>query len=149
MRIYLILCSLLLLSIVPLSCSQNQAECEWRDLIEFEPKNSEVFAGYSGKTQAFSVKGTGIFIVCPHSLMENQFSTPKLTEGSFSIDVYTYPDMKLVKTAAIDDTWTGYEIRGDLDNARSAFIPVEKGMYCLYVSSSPYVVWKIAMRECI
>ncbi len=143
---YLILCSLLLLSIVPLSCSQK--ECEWRDIAKFANYEAEnfddyrVISGDSTQTDPFSVTGGRLKIFCASGLSDVE------SGGFLSIDLYHYPDMKFVKTA-VDDTWTDDEV--DFVGPTKSFFSVKvgKGMYCLYVSSSAHVTWALTVSECV
>jgi len=139
----LILCSQLLLCIAPLSCSQN--ECEWRDIAKFanhEVAYSDglpftVVSGNNSQTEPFSVheRKLQIFSVSGSS-----------SSGLLTIDLYHYPDMRLVKTV-VDDTWTGNQFEGPRKGF--CFAEVERGMYCLYVSSSASVTWAVTVSECV
>lgn len=145
----LILCSLLLLCIVPLSCSQK--ECEWREIAKFANYEVEysqdlpfaVVSGNSTLTKPFSVHGRRLSIFCVES---------STSSGFLRIDLYRYPDMKFVKTM-VDDTWTGEKTlpraphSGPLKTA--SFAKVGKGMCCLYVSGSLSVDWAVTVSECV
>ena len=140
---YLILCSLLLLSFVPLSCSQK--ECEWRDIAKFanyEVDGYRVISGDSTQTDPFSVTRGKLQIFCASGLSDVE------SAGFLSMDLYHYPDMKFVKTA-VDVKWTddGVDIGGPTKSFFS--VKVGKGMYCLYVSSSAYVTWAVTVSECV
>jgi len=143
---YLILCGLLLLSLVPLSCSQK--ECEWRDIANFanhEVENSDdyrVISDDSRLTDPFSVNQTRLQIFCVSGLSDVE------SGGSLAIDLYHYPDMKFVKTA-VDVTWTDDEVDFVPPTKSLFFAKVGKGMYCLYVSSSAYVTWALTVSECV
>ena len=145
---YLILFSLLLLSIVPLSCSQK--ECEWRDVAKFanyEVENFDdyrVISGDSAQTDPFSVAGRRLQVFCVSGLSDVE---PSPSGDSLTIDLYHYPDMKFVKRA-VDVTWTKGEV--DFFPPTKSFFSVEvgKGMYCLHVSSS-HVHWAVTVSECV
>jgi hypothetical protein len=140
---YLILCTLVLLSIAPLSCSQK--ECEWRDIAKFANHEVEYFDGLaftvvSGnrtQTEPFSVHERKLQIFCVSG-------SPSV--GLLTIDLYHYPDMRLVKTV-VDDTWTGNQLEGPRKGF--SFAKVGEGMYCLYVSSSASVTWAVTVSECV
>ena len=133
---YWILCSLLLLSLMPLSCSQK--ECEWRrDVANFQPEESVVLSqGYSDQTEAFSVKGEKMAIRWAAASYPNGGR-----ESHFSIDVYRYPDMELV-ASPVDETEVGEEAVME-----RVEVQAENGTYCLYISSSVGVAWAIAVEE--
>jgi hypothetical protein len=102
MRKYWILCSLLLLSFLPLSCTQKEGE--WRPIASFANYEVEYFqdlpftvvSGNSTLTEPFSVHGRRLSTFCVGS-------SP--SSGFLRIDLYRYPDMKFVKTME-DDAWT-------------------------------------------
>ena len=148
MRKYWILFGLLLLCLLPLSCSQK--EYEWRDIAKFANHEVEYFQGLpftvvsdnSTLTETFSVHERKLQIFCASS------SSDVGSDGSLVIDLYHYPDMKFVKTA-VDVTWTkdGYDF---FPPTKSFFsVKVGKGMYCLYVSSSANVTWALTVSECV
>lgn len=140
---YLIMCAFVMLSIIPLSCSQK--ECEWRAIAKFA--NHEIqhveglpFAVVSGNTtltDSFSV----------HRRMLQIFSVSGCSSsGILTIDLYHYPDMRFVKTV-VDSTWTGSQFGGPGKGFCQA--EVEEGMYCFYVSSTPSVSWAVTVSECV
>ena len=144
MRKHWILFGLLLLCLVPLSCSQK--ECEWRDIAKFANHEVEysqglpftVVSGNSTLTEPFSVHEGKLQIFCASS------SSDVGSDGSLVIDLYHYPDMKFVKTA-VDDAWRHGEFTDVVKYL--CFASVEKGMYCLYVSSN-HVSWGVTVSEC-
>jgi hypothetical protein len=139
MRRYWILCGLLLLSLVPLSCSQK--ECEWRrDIANFHPEAYRVLSGYKDQTEPFSVKGEKIAVRWAANLSASR-AGEGISSGSLSIDVYRYPDMDLV-ASPVDETRLDEEGKLELVEVEAG-----NGMYCLYISSSAYVVWAVAVDE--
>ena len=148
---YWILCGLLLLSLVPLSCSQK--ECEWRDIAKFANHEVENFDDYrvisddSRLTDPFSVNQTRLRIFCAYNLFDVEHGpddmAPVQLAGSLTIDLYHYPDMKFVKTAV--DTTSIDEFVGK----SLSFAKVGKGMYCLFVSSSTNVTWALTASGCV
>jgi len=149
MRKYWILCCLLLLSLLPLSCSQK--ECEWRPIASFANYEVEYFqdlpftvvSGNSRLTEPFSVHGRRLSTFCVGG-------SP--SSGFLRIDLYRYPDMKFVKTME-DDAWTGDRISPTEPHSEpvklASLANVRKGLYCLYVSSSPSVTWAVTVSECV
>ncbi|MDM7999961.1 MAG: hypothetical protein QUS33_08175 [Dehalococcoidia bacterium] len=139
----LILCGLLVLCILPLSCSQK--ECEWREIAKFanyEVQNIQdlafvVVSGDTTVTEPFSAHKRKLQIFSVSSCSSS---------GILTIDLYHYPDMRFVKTVA-DGIWTGNQSEGP----RKGFClaEAEKGMYCLSVSSSPSVTWAVTVSECV
>lgn len=154
MRKYCILCCLLLLSVVPLACSQNEADGEWREVARFASYDVEnyqglpftVVSGSSALTGPFSVHESRLQVFCVSSGAAPGADnvTPRFQEsGTLIVDLYHYPDMRLVKTA-VDYAWTG----GDTPKHARHFCEanVQKGMYCLWVSGSN-VTWAVTVSE--
>ncbi len=136
---YLILCSLLLLSLVPLSCSQNQETCEWREVAKFQADYDYISSTYSKQQEPFSVTG-GKF-----RLQWVAGRPAEYAQGVtyFSIAVYQYPDMKLVESP-VDEKDVGEEA-----TAHEVEVQAGKGMYCLYISCGESVVWVVNVDECV
>jgi hypothetical protein len=149
MRKHWILCCFLLLSLIPLSCSQK--ECEWRHIARFANYEVEHFqdlpftvvSGNSTLTEPFSVHGRRLSVFCVGS-------SP--SSGFLRIDLYRYPGMKFVKTME-DDTWTGERVSPmephSVPVKAASSANVRKGLYCLYVSSGPSVSWAVTVSECV
>ena len=152
---YVILCSLLLLSMAPLSCSQE--ECEWRDVAKFANHEVQYFdglaftvvSGNSTQTEPFSVHEKRSQMFCASGFSDVGTSSDNMAPfqpaGSLTIDLYHYPDMRFVKTA-VNITLISDEFEGPRKD--SCFANVQKGMYCLYVSSS-HVHWAVTVSECV
>jgi hypothetical protein len=134
------LAAIALFALAPLSCSQDKAECEWREVARFTPSGSQVLFGYSGETDTFSTNQERLRITSISNISDT--APASILSGSFSIDLYHYPDMKLVKRV-VDETALGKE-----QVYRNVEVEVDKGMYCLYVSNSTYVLWGVQVHEC-
>jgi len=160
MRKHWILYCFLLLSLVPLSCSQK--ECEWRHIAKFancEVENFDdfVISDNIGQTAPFSVHEKRLSISYAHSPSDVEASSDNMAlvqwAGSLTIDLYHCPNMKFVKTVVDDiwayDIWTGDGIHGVTSGPfiMPIRVNVKKGLYCLFVSSS-HVHWAVTVSEC-
>ena len=158
MRKCWILCCLLLLSLVPLACSENEEENEWRDVAKFANYKVEYYEGLpfaevsenSTLTEPFSVHENKLQIFCVSGFSgaasgSDNVALPVREPGTLIIDLYHYPDMEFVKTA-VDDEWTTAAFPDF--GKYSSVANVEKGMYCLYVAGSN-VTWAVTVSECL
>jgi len=151
MRKQWILCCFLLLSLIPLSCSQK--EREWRDIAKFANHEVEFLEGYrvisgdSAQTDPFSVTGGRLRIFCASGCASSLTDVePSPSAGFLTVDLYHYPDMRFVRRA-VNETWTG-----DVSVEPSKdffFVRVGQGMYCFYVTSSASVSWGLTVSECV
>jgi len=131
---YVILCSLLLLSFVSISCTQRA--CTWHEVTRFDP--SSFGSAYSKQQEPFSVSGEKFRL---------RWTASKLAAygegaGYFAIDLYRYPDMKLVESAVYDT-----DVGGE-GEVHKVVVQAGKGMYCLFIYTGKYVGWAVHVDEC-
>jgi hypothetical protein len=161
MRKHWILCCFLLLSLIPLSCSQK--EYEWRDIAKFANHEVEYFlgvpftvvSGNSTLTEPFSVHESRLQIFWVTSPSDVETSSDNMAPHSapldlyhyfLTIDLYHYPDMKFVKRVVDDTGWKGDGFHDVIKS--STIVNVRKGLYCLFVSSN-HVNWAVTVSECV
>jgi hypothetical protein len=133
---YLIVCSLLLFSLVPLSCCQKT--CRWNKIARFMTEDSDnVTAPYSEQQEPFRFKG---------GTLQLWYKAQRVTAYApgvsyFSIDVYEYPDMKLI-SSPVDERAIGEESTDNMVEVQA-----EEGTYCLNVSCGVWVLWDVSVEE--
>jgi hypothetical protein len=128
----------MLLSLVPLSCSEESLELH--QIGRFVGNGGSTIEGSSDNTGAFLVKGDRLQIAS-HFGLSSLASGHGISRGSFSIEVYDYPDGELVKTV-IDKA----EVQSEY-TYRAVEVQVDEGLYYLRVFSSAYVSWTVIIVE--